>query len=347
MDPVAGAFQNYGDEGLYRDQWDGLDSLDRLYKEDPGVSLEIRSNSSRRRDTLSWQVSLAAGLASLKVEYSNHFWDDGAQEGGEVYLDHLTVRTSDGALVVRREFEQEAVPVAHWGRCGERKRSYLRLWGGYRECALWFEIEIPEDDTYGIEIAAWSIGKDERFENGDYATIGVIANPYEEGDSWYRDMLSPGFGAELAPDPDNSLQWLAQRIVEDERFAEATVKFWWPAIMGSETTDPPEDEADPGFEGQLLTANAQHAEVVRLALGFRLGYGRRSPYNLKDLLVEMVLSKWFRSEAVLVADPVRSAALHDAGARRLLTPGGTVSEDRRPHGFRMGAPHSHELLAGM
>ena len=103
---------------------------------------------------------------------------------------------------------------------------------------MWFEIEFPEDDTYSVDIEAWSIGEDERFENGDYAAIGVIANPYEEGDSWYRDMLPPGFGAEPAPDPDNSLQWLAKRIVEDERFAEATVKFWWPAIMGSETTDP-------------------------------------------------------------------------------------------------------------
>ena len=336
MDPVAGAFQNYGDEGWYKNQWGGEDSLDRLYKEDRGTSREIRSASSRHRDTLSWQLPLSAGLASLKVEYSNHFWDDEAREGGEVYLDHLTVRTSDGVLVVRREFEQEAIPVAHWGRCGERKRSYLRLWGGYRECALWFEIEIPEDDTYDLEIDAWSIGEDERFENGNYATIGVISNPYEEGDSWYRDMLSPGFGAELAPDPDNSLQWLAQQIVEDERFAEATVKFWWPAIMGSETTDPPEDEADAGFEGQLLAANAQHAEVARLALGFRLGYGRRSPYNLKDLLVEMVLSKWFRSEAVPASDPVRSTALHDAGARRLLTPEELSRKTAALTGFEWG-----------
>ena len=320
MDPVAGAFQNYGDEGLYRDQRGGLDSLDRLYKEDPGVSLEIRSNSARRRDTLSWQVPLAAGLASLKVEYSNHFWDDGAQEGGQVYLDHLTVRTSDGALVVRREFEQEAVPVAHWGRCGERKRSYLRLWGGYRECALWFKIEFPKDDTYSIEIVAWSIGKDERFENGDYATIGVIANPYEKGDTWYRDMRVPGFAVEVAPRPDDSLQWLARKVVADQRFAEATVKFWWPAIMGSEIADPPEDEGDAGFEGQLLAAGAQHAEVGRLARGFRLGFDGGSAHNLKDLLTEIVLSRWFRAEAVHAAGPLRFAALHDTGARRLLTP---------------------------
>ena len=36
MDPVAGAFQNYGDEGLYKDQWGGVDSLDKFYKQSVG-----------------------------------------------------------------------------------------------------------------------------------------------------------------------------------------------------------------------------------------------------------------------------------------------------------------------
>ena len=36
LDPVAGAFQNYGNEGLYRDQWGGLDALDEFYKRDRG-----------------------------------------------------------------------------------------------------------------------------------------------------------------------------------------------------------------------------------------------------------------------------------------------------------------------
>ena len=69
-------------------------------------------------------------------------------------------------------------------------------------------------------------------------------------------MRVPGFGGDAAPDSDNSVQWLAKRIVADERFAEATVTFWWPAIMGSEVAEPPEDEADADFEGLLLAANA-------------------------------------------------------------------------------------------
>ena len=108
LDPVAGAFQNYGDEGFYRDQWGGMDSLAGLYKD-------------------------------------------------------------------------------------------------------------PEDGT---------------------------TSPYQQGDTWYRDMREPGFGDAKAPDASNSLQWVATQVVRDERFAEAAVKFWWPTIMGAEVARPPEDEND-------------------------------------------------------------------------------------------------------
>ena len=111
-----------------------------------------------------------------------------------------------------------------------------------------------------------------------------------------------------------------KRFVADRRFAEATVEFWWPAIMGSEVAEPPEDDGDADFEGLLLAANAQGAEVARLANGFRRGFQGRAAYNLKDLLVEIVLSQWFRADVVEDTHPVRRVALRDAGARRLLTP---------------------------
>ncbi len=184
MDPVAGAFQNYGEEGFYRDEWEGLDSLDDFYKE-------------------------------------------------------------------------------------------------------------PADGSY---------------------------TPYQYGDTWYRDMREPGFDGQIAPNSENSLQWLAEQIVADDRFAEATVKFWWPAVLGVEVAEPPEDENDADFEAKLLTSNAQSAEVERLAAMFRTGVAGGAPYNLKDLLVEIILSQWFRAESVADDDPVRAAALRSAGVERLLTP---------------------------
>ena len=53
---------------------------------------------------------------------------------------------------------------------------------------------------------------------------------YQEGDTWYRDMRAPGFEGQIVPEERDSLQWLAQQMADDPRFATATVKFWWPAI---------------------------------------------------------------------------------------------------------------------
>ena len=145
-------------------------------------------------------------------------------------------------------------------------------------------------------------------------------SPYQQGDTWYRDMREPGFGGGVAPSADNSLQWLAERIVEDERFAEAAVKFWWPAIMGVEIADPPEDESDQDFEALRLTSSAQHLEVRRLAEAFRTGIAGGRPYNLKDLLTEITLSPWFRADSLTGQDSIRDIALRDAGVERLLTP---------------------------
>ena len=186
----------------------------------------------------------------------------------------------------------------------------------YAGCRLRFAFDIPIDGTYHVEAVVWA---DQAGDESAKLTFGSIL--YEEGDTWYRDMRIPGFNGSEALHPDNSLQWLAKQIVADERFAEATVEFWWPAIMGSEVAEPPEDASDTDFEGLLLAANAQGAEVERLANGFQRGFpGSPYKYNLKDLLVEIVLSDWFRADAVTDTDPVRRVALRDAGTRRMLTP---------------------------
>ena len=163
--------------------------------------------------------------------------------------------------------------------------------------------------------------------------------PYQPGDTWYRDMREPGFDGWIAPDADNSVQWLAGQIVADDRFAEATVKFWWPAIMGVEVARPPEDRNDSDFEAMLLTSNAQSAEVNRLAVAFRTGIAGGAPYNLKDLLVEIALSPWFRAESIADNNPVRAAALRIAGVERLLTPEELAWKTQAITGYGWGRQH--------
>ena len=326
LDPVAGTFQYYGDEGFYKDKWGGHDSLDDFYKrEDGGPSLPIRAGSWRNRETLSWPVWIAAGTQTLRVVFTNPFWEERTRTGGTVYLDRLRVKDAHGRELIRREFEDLGPPIRYFdgrpcGRIAEspRGQDHVKLWWGDEECAYFADFEAPGTGVYDVEIVAWA-DLHEQYEGG-FARLAVGVNRYREGDTWYRGMRAPGFAGERAPNSDNTVRWLARRIVGDERFAAAAVEFWWPALMGSEVAEPPEDDGDADFEGRLLAAVAQEAEVERLADGFRRGFHGGPAYNLKDLLVEMVLTKWFRADAVEDADPVRRIALRDAGARRLLTP---------------------------
>ena len=207
MDPVAGAFQNYGDEGLYRDQYLGLDSLPDSYR-----------------------------------------------------------------------FVQDGVPLL-----------------------------------------------------------------YQDGDSWYRDMLAPGLGDELAPDAASSLQWLAASIVQDERFAIAAVEFWWQAVMGVDVILPPEESTDIGFAEQLAAYEDQRATILILANGFRTGTTSKGAYNLKDLLVEMIMTSWFRASSKTGSDTFPEVALADAGTGRLLTPNQLSRKTAKTTGFTWGNRYNEYL----
>ena len=56
------------------------------------------------------------------------------------------------------------------------------------------------DKTYGYNSLPYSYKRDP-------------VNGYQTGETWYNDMLAPGFGNLLAPNPNNSLKCLAHEIV--------------------------------------------------------------------------------------------------------------------------------------
>ena len=130
-------------------------------------------------------------------------------------------------------------------------------------------------------------------------------------------MRAPGFEGQIVPEERDSLQWLAQQMADDPRFATATVKFWWPAIFGAEPLMLPEDADGPDYEQRLRAYNAQESLVAELALSFVA-----ADYRLKELLAEMLLSPWYRGSGVADADVARSRAVELAtvGSGRLLTP---------------------------
>ncbi len=146
-------------------------------------------------------------------------------------------------------------------------------------------------------------------------------NGYIKGDTWFRDMRTPGFANATAPDNSNSLQWLAQQIINDDRFASATVKFWWEALMSDVLLAAPENSSDANYASMLTAYNAQQAVIDELATDFKNGFNGGMAFNLKDLFAAMISSPWFRANA-------RSAQFNDArlleliavGNGRLLTP---------------------------
>ena len=173
-------------------------------------------------------------------------------------------------------------------------------------------------------------GRDALPESYKYPPDETVS-PYREGDTWYRDMLAPGFNDARAQASGNSLQWLARQITSDPRFSEAAVKFWWSAVTGSAIA-----ALSGGSSGRAAEAQFMDAELARLAQAFRTGIDGGHPYNAKDLLVEIVLSPWFRAESVAGDDPARAAALRSAGGERLLTPEELVRKTESIMGYRWG-----------
>ncbi|MCZ6831645.1 MAG: DUF4214 domain-containing protein, partial [Gammaproteobacteria bacterium] len=139
-------------------------------------------------------------------------------------------------------------------------------------------------------------------------------NPYLPGDVWYRDMRAPGLDGQVLADTDATLQSLAAGIVSDHRFAVGTVKFWWPALMGEEAARAPQESEDLDYAARLALFQAQSAAIEALATAFEQGMNGGAPYNLKDLLLEMMLSPWFRLESKQGVTAVDDVALLGVGS---------------------------------
>jgi len=143
---------------------------------------------------------------------------------------------------------------------------------------------------------------------------------YQEGDTWFRDMRSPGFNGGLVNNADNSLRWLGQRMANDPRFATAAVKFWWPAVMGSEAALAPEEISDSDYSERLALFEEQNSFIEALGQQFSQGINGGERFNGKDLLTEMMLSPWFTASSVEDGITSTPAAIGNIGTRRLLTP---------------------------
>ncbi|ASP40647.1 hypothetical protein CHH28_19125 [Bacterioplanes sanyensis] len=141
---------------------------------------------------------------------------------------------------------------------------------------------------------------------------------YQEGDLWYRDMRIPGFnGAELPQSQQSQgLQWLAQQMVADARFASGTVQFWWPAVFAAEPLAAPTETSDQDYAQRLAVYQEQQRMIADFAQRLRSGASGNGAYNLKDMLVDMAVSPAFRADTVV---PGSTPLASDMGRGQLLT----------------------------
>ena len=139
---------------------------------------------------------------------------------------------------------------------------------------------------------------------------------YQEGDTWFRDMKPVGLDNATQPSDrvDDSLSWLSEQIVADPRFATSAIKFWWPAIMGTEALSEPEVASDPNYDAQMSAYQAQELQISTLASAFR-----DSGLIAREMLADMILSPWFRVKALQPDAINRPIELADIGVDRLLT----------------------------
>jgi len=143
---------------------------------------------------------------------------------------------------------------------------------------------------------------------------------YQFGDIWYADMLSPGFKDLIAPNPDNSLQWLAQQFVADERFGMGTVNFWFPAVIGRDPLAEPENPEDIDYVAKLAAYSEERLLMQSVASDFVAGAQGNGTHNLKDLLVDLAMSGFFRASSSDSLDATKELQLADLGYGQLLTP---------------------------
>lgn len=179
---------------------------------------------------------------------------------------------------------------------------------------------------------------------------------YRRGDTWFSDVRPAGFNNTVAVNDSTysvnaSLQWLATQIIQDERFAQAAIKFWWPAIMAEELMEAPEVIDDENYAAQLAAFDAQNTFINTLAAEFKVGIEGSSAYsgdafNLKDALTKMLLSPWFRAvSASETLDSEQKNRLAGVGVGRLLTPEELESKTKSLIGYAWGELEAPWLLS--
>ena len=185
--------------------------------------------------------------------------------------------------------------------------------------------------------------------NGDDSLPQVYVDShadYHQGDQWYRGQLAPGFNGNAMPadfsygpnsSHDDGLQWLAEQLVSDPRFATGTAKFWFKGVFGRDPLLLPTATEDADYSALLAAYQDEQALINDWADRFS-----SADFNLKTLLSAMIMSPLFRAESIATNSASRRSALNELGLGRLLSPEQLQRKLTATTGFIWRAPWQDE-----
>ena len=138
-------------------------------------------------------------------------------------------------------------------------------------------------------------------------------------DGWYKDIFAAGFEGEEMQTEERwrSLQWLAERTVQDPRFAITAVEHVYYVMTGRKVLLEPRAFDDPEYAAKRRAWEAQHREVEAIAAQLT-----KANFNLKVAFKAWAVSPFYRADGVSVTalEPKRRAELADIGQARMLAP---------------------------
>jgi hypothetical protein len=140
--------------------------------------------------------------------------------------------------------------------------------------------------------------------------------PMNEG--WYGDMVAPGFGDQELPyeEAPRALNWLAQQMIQDPKFALAMVHLVYTGLTGQDPLEEPMELEDVDYLARIRAFEAQDYVFKKIAQGFV-----DSGFELRFIIKAMVKTHYFRATSTTAdLDPQRYMELADMGTARLLPP---------------------------
>ena len=187
----------------------------------------ITAESRRDRQTVSLHVSLAAGDKTVRLAFTNDFYDDATRDDRNLALRDLTVRDQGGSVIERIELKNLAPQEKP--DCNRPRGDSFKL-----SCEGWLDVpvSIPVDGEYRIDVAAWQDAG-----GGEPARLEITVE--SDGDSSQGTRLIKSKLAELhavlfgetpaadSPDIEQSYRlfrevWDRKRRTEGRHFGEAT-----------------------------------------------------------------------------------------------------------------------------